>query len=138
MVKNTLQPPFVSLDVRKDRLENVELNVHALVAELDGRDAGNIALICGHSRLAHSASLGMTVRVDFQGQGICTELMVALMGLAENWLNHQRIEFQVYTHNEPGIALYEKFGFEIEGTHRDHALRDGLYAQSYTMARLRL
>ena len=138
MVRNTLQLPFVSLDVRKDRLENVEPNVHALVAELDGRDTGNIAPIYGHSRLAHSASLGMTVRVDFQGQGIGTELMAALVGLAENWLNPQRIELQVYTHNEPGIALYEKFGFEIEGTHRDHALRDGLYVQSYTMARLRL
>ena len=138
MVRNTLQPPFVSLDVRKDRLENVETNVHALVAELDGRDTGNIAPIYGHSRLAHSASLGMTVRVDFQGQGIGTELMAALVGLAENWLNPQRIELQVYTHNEPGIALYEKFGFEIEGTHRDHALRVGLYVQSYTMARLRL
>ena len=138
MVRNTLQPPFVSLDVRKDRLENVEPNVHALVAELDGRDTGNIAPIYGHSRLAHSASLGMTVRVDFQGQGIGTELMAALVGLAENWLNPQRIELQVYTHNEPGIALYEKFGFEIEGTDRDHALRDGLYVQSYTMARLRL
>ena len=36
-----------------------------------------------------------------------------------------------------GIALYEKFGFEIEGTHRRYAFRDGAYVDAYTMARLR-
>jgi ribosomal protein S18 acetylase RimI-like enzyme len=39
--------------------------------------------------------------------------------------------------NEIGIALYEKFGFEIEGTHRRYAFRDGEYADAYSMARVR-
>ena len=63
--------------------------------------------------------------------------MDAMIDLAENWLNTQRTKLQVYADNEPGISLYEKFGFEIEGTHRNHAFRDGLYVDSYTMARLR-
>jgi putative acetyltransferase len=79
----------------------------------------------------------MSVHDDFQGQGIGTELMTAMVDLAENWLNIRRIELQVYTDNEPGIALYKKFGFEIEGTHRNHAFREGEYVDSYTMARLR-
>ena len=36
-----------------------------------------------------------------------------------------RIELTVYTDNAAAIALYRKFGFEIEGTHRAYALRDG-------------
>ena len=63
--------------------------------------------------------------------------VVGSINLAENWLNIQRIKLQVYADNEPGISLYEKFRFEIEGTHRNHAFRDGLYVDSYTMARLR-
>jgi putative acetyltransferase len=39
--------------------------------------------------------------------------------------------------NEIGIALYEKFGFEIEGTHRRFAFREGEYVDAYSMARVR-
>jgi len=38
---------------------------------------------------------------------------------------------------ERAVALYRRFGFEIEGTLRDYALRDGRYVDAYMMARLR-
>ena len=38
--------------------------------------------------------------------------------------------------NAIGIALYEKFVFEIEGTHRRFAFRHGEYVDSYSMARV--
>ena len=39
--------------------------------------------------------------------------------------------------NAAAIALYEKFGFEVEGTHRRLAFRDGEYVAVYSMARLK-
>jgi putative acetyltransferase len=63
--------------------------------------------------------------------------MQAAVDLAENWLNLSRIELEVYTDNAAGLALYQKFGFEIEGTLRDYAFRDGQYVDSYLMARIR-
>jgi L-phenylalanine/L-methionine N-acetyltransferase len=39
--------------------------------------------------------------------------------------------------NAAGIALYEKFGFEIEGAHRRLAFRDGEYVDAYSMARIK-
>jgi hypothetical protein len=39
--------------------------------------------------------------------------------------------------NAAAIALYEKFGFEVEGTHRRLAFRDGEYVDAYSMARLK-
>lgn len=57
--------------------------------------------------------------------------------LAENWLDLTRIELKVYVDNASGIALYEKFGFQMEGTHRRYAFRDGGYVDAYSMARLR-
>jgi putative acetyltransferase len=36
-----------------------------------------------------------------------------------------------------GIALYKKFGFEIEGTHRRFAFRGGEYVDAYSMVRTR-
>ena len=39
--------------------------------------------------------------------------------------------------NAVGIALYEKFEFEVEGTHRRFAFREGEYIDAYSMARLK-
>jgi L-phenylalanine/L-methionine N-acetyltransferase len=40
--------------------------------------------------------------------------------------------------NAPAIALYEKFGFELEGTHRRFAYRNDEYVDAHVMmARLR-
>jgi putative acetyltransferase len=66
-----------------------------------------------------------------------TTLMEAAVDLAENWLNIGRIELEVFTDNVAALALYQKFGFVIEGTLRDFAFRDGRYVDSYLMARLR-
>ena len=36
-----------------------------------------------------------------------------------------------------GLALYEKFGSETEGTHRRYAFRGGEYVDAYSMARIK-
>ncbi len=79
----------------------------------------------------------MCVHDEWQGKGIGKALMSAGLDLADKWLNLTRLELEVYTDNEPAIRLYEGFGFEREGTLRQHAFRDGHYVDSYMMARLR-
>ncbi|MGE4051090.1 MAG: GNAT family N-acetyltransferase, partial [Piscinibacter sp.] len=63
-------------------------------------------------------------------------LMAAMCDYADRWAGALRLELTVFTDNAPAIALYRKFGFEIEGTHRAYALRDGRYDDVYAMARL--
>jgi putative acetyltransferase len=63
--------------------------------------------------------------------------MHAIIDLADNWLNLTRLELEVYADNEAAIHLYERFGFEIEGTLRQHAFREGRYVDSKMMGRLR-
>jgi len=137
VVRNTSGLPYVSLDFWKERTENRSPNRHVLVAEVDSRVVGSINLHCGVNRMVHSAGFGMGIHDDFQGQGIGTQLMAAMVDLAENWLNIRRIELQVFTDNDPAVALYNKFGFEVEATHRDLVFRDGEYGDAYTMARFR-
>ncbi|MNJ79511.1 putative acetyltransferase YhhY [compost metagenome] len=63
--------------------------------------------------------------------------MKAMIDLCDKWADIERIELTVFTDNQAAIALYRKFGFEIEGTSRAYAVRDGVLVDSYHMARFR-
>ena len=102
-----------------------------------GEVVGNLGLTrLTRARRAHVGELGMGVRDAWQGKGVGTALMKAALDLADNWLGLRRLELRVYTDNAPAITLYRKFGFEIEGTHRAHAIRNGVYVDAHTMARI--
>lgn len=136
-VAGTLQLPFPSAELWRKRLSEPPDNMHQLVACVDDEVVGELSLYTGNNpRARHTAGFGMAVRDDWQGKGVGSALLEAALELADNWLGITRVELQVYTDNEAGIALYEKFGFEIEGTHRRYALRNGEYVDAYSMARL--
>jgi len=90
-----------------------------------------------YAALAHAGYIGMSVRDDWHGKGVGTALMRAIVDLADNWIGYRRLELTVYTDNAAALALYRKFGFDVEGTLRDYSYRDGRYVDAYTMARLR-
>jgi putative acetyltransferase len=135
----TLQLPFPRLGLWQERLQNPPEGLYQLVACAGNEVIGELTLITTPTRprIRHVGSIGVAVREDWQGKCVGTELMQAALDLAENWLNLTRIELKVYVDNPAGIALYEKFGFEIEGTHRRYAFRDGGYVDAYSMARLK-
>ena len=62
--------------------------------------------------------------------------MQALCDYADNWAQLLRLELTVFTDNDRALALYERCGFVHEGTHRAYALRHGVYADVFSMARL--
>ncbi len=135
----TLQLPLQSAAAWRKRLAEPPEGLILLVACVDGEVVGNLGLetFPNRPRVRHAGSLGMAVHDDWQGRGVGTTLMRAALDLADNWLNLSRIELTVYTDNAAGIALYEKFGFETEGTHRRYAFRDGGFVDAYSMARLK-
>ena len=138
VVTGTLQLPLQSAAAWRKRLAEPPEGLFLLVACAEGEVVGNLGLetFPNRPRIRHAGSLGMAVRDDSQGRGVGTELLRAALDLADNWLNLTRVELTVYTDNAAGIALYEKFGFRIEGTHRRYAFRDGGFVDAYSMARL--
>jgi L-phenylalanine/L-methionine N-acetyltransferase len=138
-VAGTLQLPLPSAEAWRKRLAEPPEGLFSLVACVEGEVVGSLGLETSPTRprMRHVGSIGMAVRDDWQGRGVGTALMGAALDLADNWLNLTRIELHVYTDSTAGIGLYEKFGFEVEGTHHHFAFRNGKYVDAYSMARLR-
>jgi len=139
VVWGTLQLPFPSLESWRKRLEESMEGAFRLAACVEKQVVGQLDLFTfpNHPRRRHVGQIGMAVRDDFHGQGVGTELMHAVVDLADNWLNLSRLELKVHIDNEPALRLYKKFGFEIEGTMSRYAFRAGQYVDAYAMARFR-
>lgn len=138
VIWSTLRLPYQSLDDLRQRLGNPPERLRRLVAVTDDeRVIGLLGLEVGHGRRAHTGHIGMMVHPDFHNQGVGSALMQAAINLAERWLNLSRMELTVFTDNPAAIHLYEKLDFQIEGTLRRYAYRDGEYADVYMMARVR-
>lgn len=62
-----------------------------------------------------------------------------LFNTLEEWAKDNgvhRLELTVMVHNEAGIALYKKSGFEIEGTKRHSLIIRGKFIDEYYMSKL--
>jgi L-phenylalanine/L-methionine N-acetyltransferase len=138
-VWGTLQLPFPSVETWRKRLAEPPAGLYGLVACVEGEVVGQLGLHTypDHPRRRHVGRIGMAVRDDWQGKGVGTALMQGAVDLADKWLNLERLELDVFTDNEPAVRLYKEFGFVVEGTMRRFAFRDGHYADTYMMARLR-
>jgi ribosomal protein S18 acetylase RimI-like enzyme len=66
---------------------------------------------------AHCGALGIGVLSSYRGQGIGKKLMFAALEKAK-LIGLTRVELTVRENNKSAIALYEKFGFIVEGLKR--------------------
>ena len=134
---DTLQVPHPSMEMWRQRVADKPGRRH-LVACLEGKVVGHMALdVMENPRRSHVATFGIGVAAHMQGRGVGGALMREMINLCDNWLRIERIELTVFTDNAPAVALYQRFGFEIEGTVRRFALRNGEYVDAYFMARMK-
>lgn len=140
-----MQLPYTNAEIWRTRLSEMATPGKSdlmLVAErvVDGRPrvVGSAGLhpVSPLPRLRHVAMIGISVEPASQRLGVGTALMQGLCDFADRWMQVLRIGLEVYTDNARAISLYRKFGFEIEGTQRGFALRDGVYVDSHTMGRM--
>ncbi|WP_017906997.1 GNAT family N-acetyltransferase [Pseudomonas asplenii] len=138
--RQVLQMPFQSAEVWRQRLLQRQGNERlvSLVAVHDGVVIGSCSLEqYERVRRSHAGNVGMGVATAWQGKGVGSRLLAAVLEVADNWMNLQRVELSVYVDNQAARALYRKFGFEEEGVMRAYAIRDGVLTDALSMARLR-
>lgn len=138
LYRDTLQLPHPTLKKWQTRTADLPAGHYSLVACIDNKVVGQLTLMVESlPRRSHVATFGMGVSENYQGQGVASALLQQMVDMCDNWLRIERIELTVFSDNGAALALYRKFGFEVEGTGKRFAFRDGQYVDAYYMARFR-
>jgi len=135
-----LEPGERTTTVEEQRDQVASLFKHdnqtIFVAEQEGQLVGYLAASGGKfKRNRHSACIVIGILGAFTRQGIGTQLFQTLEEWAQQHHIH-RLELTVMAHNNAGVALYKKQGFEIEGTKRHSLLINGQYVDEFYMSKL--
>lgn len=134
----TLQLPYASPELWKSRLENGAEENCNLVACVENEIVGSIGIhIIQRVRRRHAGAIGMGVHDKWRFKGIGRKLLDAAIDISDNWYNLRRLELTVFVDNDPAIKMYKSAGFQLEGTLKDYAFRNGDFIDALTMARLK-
>jgi putative acetyltransferase len=129
--------PFPALDGFRAWLSGLGDTRFETVAEIDGQVVGFCGLYILPQRRNHCAWFFLGVRESFQGNGVGKRLLQTTIAAADILFGLGRLELTVFADNEKALSLYRKFGFEIEGRHRNFVHRGDERVDAYSMARIR-
>lgn len=131
-------PPLTEEEERAflTRVETSD-NAIALIAECNGQIVGSLTFSGGNRpRLRHIGEFGISVARAGQGFGIGRKLIELLIDWAERGGVVRKINLLVRSDNTRAIALYESFGFVIEGRIRREIIVGGEFFDSFIMGRV--
>lgn len=137
-IRGSMRLPYATLESTRERTAP-KPGIFKLVACHKDQPVGFCELVTnpGLPRHSHAAEINMiAVHHDWQCKGVGRKMMEAMIDLADNWLNLRRVGLTVWKTNDHAIQLYERCGFEVEGTMRDYVFREGEYADALIMSRI--
>lgn len=116
-----------------------ERGTYVLVAT-DGDDVVGVLVFCTYPdwpRHRHVGEVDLVVtHIDHRGRGVASKLMSEIIDMAEQWMALRRLQLIVFCDNVGAIRVYERLGFQIEGTMRAYGFGRGQDRDAYIMARL--
>ncbi|MGT2910350.1 N-acetyltransferase family protein [Streptococcus cameli] len=109
-----------------------------LLAKIEQQVIGVINIMTErHCQLNHIGDVFVVVSKDYWGQGIGRILLEESIIWASYSGIIRRLELTVQARNQRAVSLYEKMGFEIEGTkQRGAKTKDGDFLDVYMMSRM--
>jgi len=135
VIENIIFLPSYRLEQRRTSLSKLGPNDHYLVAEIQSTVVGIVGLTVNTGRRRHSGDLFIYVDRDYHGKGIGSQLLRAALDIADSWLLLRRVELTVLKDNGRAKALYERFGFEVEGLRKLAIISKGEIKDEWLMAR---
>ncbi|MFA9375997.1 MAG: N-acetyltransferase family protein [Lachnotalea sp.] len=133
-------PDEITMTVEQERayLSSIEFSSNEIMisAIIEGKIIANagISPVLTYEKYKHRANFGISIQKKYCALGIGSAIMSAILEIAHQ-VGYEQVELDVLTDNEPAIALYKKFGFQIYGTHeKAFRYRDGQYKSLYLMS----
>lgn len=102
-------------------------DVHLMISDKNGENKGIISLKREGDRAEKLGEIGIWVHPDFHGYGHGSEASEMLVDYAFDQLNFHRLYARAYDGNRPSQKIWERLGFEKEGSLRDHTYTQGEY-----------
>ena len=84
-------------------------------------------------RISHNSELAISVKKEYWGNGIGGIVMQELINFAKDHICIKYISLGVRSANHNAIKLYEKYGFERIGVHKDFFNINGTYYDEILM-----
>lgn len=128
-----------NLKLTKEFFEKEINSMHMfIIQKLDDDQKIGMVDLGGFNWQAGSAWVGIGIGVrEFWGRGYGTDAMRILLRYGFTQLNLNRIQLDVFSINERGIASYEKAGFKHEGRLKGNLLKAGVRYDEVFMGILR-
>jgi RimJ/RimL family protein N-acetyltransferase len=106
-----------------------------LVVEAGGEIVGLLTCLGGKRRSTrHVTTLGISLAPAWRNQGLGTALTQRAIDWARQSGVVKRLELKVFARNAHALHIYQKLGFEIEGSACRAIFKDGQYLDDYSMA----
>lgn len=129
------KPTHLTIEKEREFLTgyNNKKNAFMFVAIASDKAVGSVGItIRGEERHKHRGTIGISILKEYCGQGIGTKLIDTIINCARD-NEVKKIELEVRVDNTRAIALYKKFGFEIEGEIRNAMCVDSVFYNEYIM-----
>lgn len=105
-----------------------------LIAEINNKIIGVLNVNANNKkRLKHICSFGISVKKNYWGYGVGSNLILTLIEWAKWTGIVRKINLSVVENNNSAIALYEKFGFKTEGIITRDLFLNGMYYNTLSM-----
>jgi ribosomal-protein-alanine N-acetyltransferase len=100
-------------------------HIHFTVAD-DGDPVGTVS-VHGVDDVDGGAEIGIWIGSEYWGNGYGTEAARLATDYAFRDHRRHRVVARVFEDNDASARIWEKLGFDLEGTHRDEVYIDGRY-----------
>ncbi|NIB99743.1 GNAT family protein [Halobacterium sp. R2-5] len=114
----------VAVDARNSRSDS---DVHQNATRSEGIQPVGSVGVHGLDDVDGGAEVGLFLGEEFWGNGYGTEAGRLATDYAFAQHRRHRVLARVFEDNEASARIWEKLGFELEGTHRDEVYVDGEY-----------
>lgn len=117
----------------EERLSNMDTAFFAICCKETDEHIGNVK-IDFHDKQANVSELGLLIgNKNYWGKGVGRQACTLAINYGFNVMNLRKIYLAVYENNLNAKKLYEKLGFQLEGTLRKHVMANGHLCDKYLM-----